>query len=171
MEQAQAQDRLVKEGPRKEDIDQARVSNQQAKATLLNAETRLGYATVCSPLTGWVLSKNTEPGEYVAPGTPVVTVADIENIWLRAYVDESELGTRNITLGSPAEITTDAYPGKVYPGRVSFISQEQEFTPKTVQIENRPAGEVCLSDQDRRQKSGFSELKPGMPADAKLMKP
>ena len=133
MEQAQAQYRLVKEGPRKEDIDQARAKVEQAKAALQSAETKLGYATVVSPLTGVVLSKNIEPGEYVAPGTPVVTVADIENLWLRAYVDERDLGKRNIALGTEAEITTDAYPGKVYKGRVSFISSEQEFTPKSVQ--------------------------------------
>ena len=133
MEQAQAQYRLVKEGPRKEDIDQGRAKVEQAKAALQSAETKLGYATVTSPLTGVVLSKNTEPGEYVAAGTPIVTVADIENVWLRAYVDERDLGKRNIVLGTEAEITTDAYPGKVYKGRVSFISSEQEFTPKSVQ--------------------------------------
>ena len=92
MEQAEAQYRLVKEGPRKEDIDQARAKVEQAKATLQSAETKLGYATVTSPLTGVVLSKNIEPGEYVAAGTPVVTVADIENLWLRAYVDETRSG-------------------------------------------------------------------------------
>ena len=92
MEQAQAQYRLVKEGPRKEDIDQARAKVEQAKAALQAAETKLGYATVTLPLTGVVLSKNIEPGEYVAAGTPVVTVADIENLWLRAYVDERDLG-------------------------------------------------------------------------------
>ena len=94
MEQAQAQYRLVKEGPRKEDIDQARAKLEQAKAALQAAETKLGYATVISPLTGVVLSKNVEPGEYVAAGTPVVTVADIENVWLRAYVDETRPGQR-----------------------------------------------------------------------------
>jgi len=166
MEQAQAQYRLVKEGPRKEDIDQARARVEQAKATLLSTETKLSYATVASPLTGVVLSKNTEPGEYVAPGTPVVTVADIENIWLRAYVDERDLGKRNVALGTPAEITTDAYPGKVYQGRVSFISQEQEFTPKTVQTNHERVKFVYRIKID--VKNPDRELKPGMPADARL---
>jgi HlyD family secretion protein len=168
MEQAQAQYRLVKEGPRKEDIDQARAKVEQAKASLLSAETKLGYATVTSPLTGVVLSKNTEPGEYVAPGTPVVTVADIENIWLRAYVDESDLGKRNIALGTEAEITTDAKPGKVYPGHVSFISSEQEFTPKSVQTNHERVKFVYRIKID--VKNPDHELKPGMPADAKIGK-
>ncbi len=168
MEQAQAQYRLVKEGPRKEDIDQARAKVEQAKATLLSAETKLGYATVTSPLTGVVLSKNTEPGEYVAPGTPVVTVADIENPWLRAYVDERDLGKRNLVLGTEAEITTDAYPGKVYKGRVSFISSEQEFTPKSVQTNRERVKFVYRIKIDA--KNPDKELKPGMPADARLVR-
>ena len=166
MEQAQAQYRLVKEGPRKEVIDQARAKVEQAKAALQSAETKLSYATVTSPLTGVVLSKNTEPGEYVAAGTPVVTVADIENLWLRAYVDETDLGKRNITLGTEAEITTDAYPGKVYKGRVSFISSEQEFTPKSVQTNRERVKFVYRIKID--VKNPDRELKPGMPADARL---
>lgn len=168
MEQAQAQYRLVKEGPRIEDIDQARAKVEQAKASLQAAETKLGYATVTSPLTGVVLSKDTEPGEYVAPGTPVVTVADIENLWLRAYVDERDLGKRNIALGTAAEITTDAYPGKVYQGHVSFISSEQEFTPKSVETNRERVKFVYRIKID--VKNPDKELKPGMPADARIGK-
>ncbi|MEI8373710.1 MAG: efflux RND transporter periplasmic adaptor subunit [Planctomycetota bacterium] len=168
MEQAQAQYRLIKDGPRKEVIHQALAKVQQAKAAVQAAETRLGYATVNSPLTGVVLSKNIEPGEYVAPGTPVVTVADIENVWLRAYIDERDLGKRNIALGTEAEITTDAYPGKVYQGRVSFISSEQEFTPKAVQTNRERVKFVYRIKIDL--KNPDKELKPGMPADARIGK-
>ena len=166
MEQAEAQYRLVKEGPRKEVIDQARAKLDQAKAGLQSAEVKLGYAKVTSPLTGVVLSKNIEPGEYVAAGTPVVTVADIVNIWLRAYVDETDLGKPAVAQGAEAEITTDAFPGKVYKGQVSFISSEQEFTPKTVQTNRERVKfvyriKINLTNSNR-------ELKPGMPADARL---
>jgi HlyD family secretion protein len=169
MEQARAQYRLVKEGPRKEVIDQARAKVAQAKAAVQAAETRLSYAVVMSPLTGVVLSKNTEQGEYVAPGTPVVTVADIENVWLRAYVDERDIGKQAIVLGSEAEITTDADPQKVYKGRVSFISSEQEFTPKSVQTSRERVKFVYRIKID--VKNPEKDLKPGMPADARIMKP
>ncbi len=167
MEQAKAQCRLVEEGPRKEEIEQARARVEQAKATLKSAATRLGYAKVTSPLTGVVLSKNIEPGEYVAAGTPVVTVADIKNLWLRAYVDETDLGKR-FALGSEAEITTDAYPGKVYPGHVSFISSEQEFTPKSVETNHERVKFVYRIKIDVTNQDG--KLKPGMPADARIGK-
>ena len=157
---------LIKQGPRKEDIAQGKAAMEQAKAALQAAEVKLSYATVVSPLTGVVLSKNVEPGEYVAPGTPVVTVADIKNVWLRAYVDERDIGKRTVAWNSPAEITTDAYPGKVYQGRVGFISSEQEFTPKTVQTERERVKFVYRVKiyVDNPNKN----LKPGMPADAKL---
>jgi HlyD family secretion protein len=165
-EQAAAQYRLIKEGPRSEEIDQARAKVQQARAALQASMTKLSYATVFSPLNGVCLSKNIEPGEFVAPGTPVVTVADIENIWLRAYVDEQDLGTGRVKWGQEAEITTDAIPGKVYQGRVSFISQEAEFTPKTVQTAKERVKLVYRIKID--VKNPDKELKPGMPADARI---
>ena len=108
-----------------------------------------------------MLSKNIEPGDYVAPGTRVVTVGDLINVWLRAYIDESDMG--RVKLGQTAWITTDAYPGKRLQGPVSFISQEAEFTPKRADPEG--AREVGLSDQNQHPEPR-EELNPGMPADA-----
>ena len=98
LREAEERLKLVREGPRKEQIEQGRAALaeanarvDQAAAALSLAETRLAYATIVSPLTGVVLSKNIEEGEYVAPGTPVITVADLVNVWLRAYVSETDL--------------------------------------------------------------------------------
>lgn len=164
---AEAQERfnLVREGPRKETIEQARARVEQAKASLALAETRLGYATLTSPLTGVVLSENVEPGEYVAPGTPVVTVGDLENVWLRAYVNETDLG--RVRVGQPVRVSTDTYPGKVYEGRVSFVAAEAEFTPKNVQTTKERVKLVYRIKVDIRNPN--MELKPGMPADADIL--
>ena len=162
--QAKAQYELVKIGPRKEHIDQGRARLEQAKAVLAMARTRLDYATLRSPMPGVVLSKNIEPGEYVNPGTPVITIGDLASVWLRAYVDARSVG--QIKLGQAAEVTTDT-PGKVYTGRVSFISQEAEFTPKTVQTEQERVKLVYRLKIDIPNPQG--ELKPGMPADARIV--
>ena len=69
-QRAQSQYELVKEGPRQETIEQAEAQVGQAKASLQLAQTRLSYATITSPLTGIVLSKNIEPGEYVRRARP-----------------------------------------------------------------------------------------------------
>jgi len=160
--QAKAQYDLVIAGPRKETIDQARARVKQAEAALQLAQTRLSYATLASPMSGVVMSKNIEPGEYVAPGTAVVTVGDLVNVWLRAYIPETDLG--RVKVGQKAKVTTDTYPGKVYEGRVSFIAQEAEFTPKNVQTEKERVKLVYRIKIDITNPE--MELKPGMPADA-----
>lgn len=164
---AQTQQRyaLVKEGPRQEDIEQARARLEQARQSLAVAETRLGYATLSSPMSGVVLSKSIELGEYVSAGTPIVTVADLENTWLRAYINETDLG--RVKLGQRARVTTDTYPGKSYEGHVSFISSQAEFTPKSVQTEKVRVKLVYRIKVDIKNPN--LELKPGMPADADIL--
>ena len=156
--------KLLKKGPRQEAIDQARARLEQAKQALLLAETRLGYAVIVSPLTGLVLSKNIEPGEYVAPGTPVVTVGDLEHPWLRAYINETDLG--RVKVGQRVTVTTDTYPDRKYEGEVTFISSQAEFTPKNVQTKKERVKlvyRIKIEIPNPRR-----ELKPGMPADAEI---
>jgi HlyD family secretion protein len=163
--QAKAQYDLVVAGPRKEDIDQARARLEQARAALKLAETQLSYATVYSPLTGVVLSKNIEPGEYVAPGTAVVTVGDLVNVWLRGYIDEADKG--RVKFGQTAWVTTDTYPGKKYKGHVSFIASEAEFTPKNVQTQKERVKLVYrVKIEVKNESNEYAVLLPGMPADA-----
>jgi HlyD family secretion protein len=164
LSQAKAQYDLVLAGPRQEDIEQGRARLEQARAALALAETQLGYATVYAPLTGVVLSKNIEPGEYVAPGTAVVTVGDLVNVWLRGYIQETDLG--RVRVGLRASVTTDTYPGKSYQGRVSFISSEAEFTPKNVQTPKERVKLMYRIKIDVTNPQPEMPLKPGMPADA-----
>jgi len=156
---------LLKKGPRREKIDAARARLEQARQRLAASETRLGDATLVAPLAGIVLSKNIEPGEYVAPGTPVVTVGDLEQPWLRAYIDETDLG--RVKVGQRVRVTTDTYPGKHYEGYISFIASQAEFTPKNVQTEKE---RVKLVYRIKVSIPNVNmELKPGMPADADIL--
>jgi HlyD family secretion protein len=155
----------VKRGPRRETIEQARARAEQARQARAVAETRLGYARLLSPMSGVVLSQNVEAGEYVNPGTPVVTVGDLQNVWLRAYINETDLA--RVKLGQRVRVTTDTFPGKVYEGRVSFISSQAEFTPKNVQTEKERVKLVYRVKVDIANPN--MELKPGMPADAEIL--
>ncbi len=155
---------LLQNGPRKETIDQARARVRQAEANLGALETRLSYAVLRSPIDGLALADHAEPGEQVAAGTPVVTVADLRKVWLRAFVDETDLG--RIRLGMPVDVTTDTFPGKVYPGRIAFIAQDAEFTPKSVQTEKERVKLVYRVKVDVANSA--LELKPGMPADGAI---
>ncbi|MCR4413903.1 MAG: efflux RND transporter periplasmic adaptor subunit [Thermoguttaceae bacterium] len=163
--QAKAQFDLAVAGPRRETIAQAAAKVAQAKAALELAETRLSYATIVAPFAGVVLSKNVEPGEYVAPGTPVVTLGDLSRPWLRAYIDAEDL--ERVKYGQEARVTTDGRPGKVYQGRVGFIASEAEFTPKNVQTEKERTKlvyriKIYVENPEL-------ELKRGMPADAEIV--
>jgi len=156
---------LVKKGPRKETIEQARARLRQAMEVLALAETRLGYATLASPLSGVVLSENVEPGEYVSPGTPVVTVGGLEAVWLRAYINETDLG--RVKVGQGVRVRVDTYPGKTYEGKISFIASQAEFTPKNVQTEKERVKLVYRLKVDIQNPK--MELKPGMPADGEII--
>lgn len=156
---------LLKKGPRKEKIEQARSRLEEAQERLKLSQTRLGYATLMSPFAGIVLSENAESGEYVMAGTPVVTIGDIDHPWVRAYINETDLG--RVKVGQSVRVTTDTYPGKIYEGKVSFIAPEAEFTPKQVQTERERVTlvfriKILITNPNM-------ELKPGMPADAEIL--
>jgi len=155
---------LVKEGPRKEDIEDAKAQVEQARASLKLAETQLNYTVLYSPLSGVVLVKSSEMGEVVNPGTSVLTLADLENVWLKAYIPEMDLS--KVKWGQEVIVTTDIRPKKEYKGKISFISSQAEFTPKSIQTEKERVTlvyriKVDIPNPDR-------ELKPGMPADGKI---
>jgi membrane fusion protein YbhG len=164
VDEAQERLKLAEEGPRQEDITRARARLDQVRQSLAIAKTRLDYATLVSPIFGTVLSENVEAGEYVVPGVPVVTVGDLVNTWLRAYVNETDLG--RIKLGQRVCVTTDTYPGKAYVGRLTFISSAAEFTPKNVQTAEERVKLVYRVKIDIPNPD--LELKPGMPADADI---
>ena len=149
-------------GPRQEDIDQGRARLEQAKAALKLAETQLSYATVYSPLTGVVLSKNIEPGEYVAPGTPVVTVGDLVNVWLRAYIEETDLG--RVKVGQKARVTTDTIPARRT--RAACRSSPRRPSSRRRTCRRRRSGSSWSIASRSTSTTPNMELKPGMPADA-----
>ena len=152
------------EGSRKEDIAIAHANLNEANANLGLSRVNLEYTILHAPNPGVITVRQAELGEVVAPGSPVVTLADLDHIWLRAYVAETDLG--RIHWGQEATVTTDTYPGKLYRGRISFISSDAEFTPKSVQTYQERVTLVYRIKIDIDNPN--HELKPGMPADAHI---
>jgi HlyD family secretion protein len=116
-------------------------------------------------MTGVVLVKSGEVGEVVNPGTSILTLADIESVWLKAYIPETDLS--RVKWGQEVIITTDLRPRKEYKGRISFISSQAEFTPKQIQTEKERVTLVYRIKVDIPNPE--RELKPGMPADGKIL--
>lgn len=164
LKQAEAEYALIKAGPRKESIDQAKAKVRVAAATVKQTQQQLTYTELLAPMDAVVLSSSAEAGEFLNPASPVLTLGRIDKPWLRAYIHEKDLG--RIQINQAVKVTTDSFPDKIYTGRVSYISSQAEFTPKTVQtFEERVKLmfriKVILSNPE-------NELKPGMPADGKI---
>jgi len=151
----------IREGTRKEQIAVSRATQRAAKQNLELSKVRRDYTVLQSPVTGVVTVRQAELGEFVSAGTPVVTVADLDHLWVRAYVSETDLG--RVYWGQTVTVRTDTYPGKSYRGTIAFISSEAEFTPKTVQTNKERVALVYRIKVDVENPN--RELKPGMPAD------
>jgi len=122
---------LLKKGSRKEDIAAAEAQLLSLKAGLKLARQHLKDANIYAPADGIIRNRILQPGEMASPQMPVLSLALIDPVWVRAYLPETSLG--KVPLGAKAEIHTDSYPEKSYPGWVGFISPTAEFTPKNVQ--------------------------------------
>ena len=122
---------LLQAGPRKEDIAEARAQLAAREAGLTLAREHLKNAELYAPAEGIIRNRILEPGDMVSPQTPVLTLAFIDPVWVRAYLPEPALG--QVALSAKALIHTDSYPDKPYEGWVGYISPSAEFTPKSVQ--------------------------------------
>ena len=162
LKMAQEEYSLIKAGPRTEEIDKAKARVQSAAANLKQAEQQLLYTKIHAPMAGVILSKSAEPGEYLNPALSVVTIGDIHHPWLRAYINEKNLG--KIQLGQTVNVHTDSFPDKTYKGKISFINNKAEFTPKTVQTFEERVKLMFRIKISLENPEG--ELKPGMPANA-----
>lgn len=159
--EAEERFRLVKEGARREEVEAARARLQAAERARDLARVNLEECVVRSPVDGFVLSKHAEAGEVLAAGAPVVTVSDLGRVYLRAFVEETDLG--KVRLGQRVRVSTDTFPEKTYEGTVSFVSEEAEFTPRTVETPKERTRLVFRVKVDIPNPSGA--LKPGMPAE------
>jgi len=147
-----------------ESVSVAQANIKNAQESLKLAQIILGYTTLYAPFSGVILVRNAELGEDMQPGTPVFTLADLDHVWLRAYVNETDIG--RVRFGQAALITADSYPGQKYLGRISMISENAEFTPKSVETHAERVTLVYRIRIDIENQS--HELKPGMPADATI---
>jgi HlyD family secretion protein len=108
----------IREGVRPEQIAVNRANLIAAKQNVEMAQVRLGFTVLKAPTSGVILVRQAELGEVVSAGTPVVTIADLDHLWVRVYLSETDLG--RIRLGQAATIHTDSFPDKHYAGRISF---------------------------------------------------
>lgn len=118
-------------GPRAEDIAEARAGVAVARAARDLAQIALDDTTLYAPSNGVIRNRIMEPGDMASPSAAVYTLALTTPLWVRAYVDEADLG--HIRLGLPASVSSDSFPGHDFKGWIGYISPTAEFTPKSVE--------------------------------------
>jgi len=147
-------------------LGQTRASVASAKANVQLYKDQLHDTTITAPIDGVVVNKTLEVGEWVQPGTPVVTVDDLSTIWARVDVQETDLAA--VHVGEPAQVMTTNNPPTTFSGRVMSIGQEGQFaTERDVQRGHQDIRTFYVKVQVL-QNGGY--LKPGMTAQVALSK-
>jgi len=161
---AKSRSSLVAAGNRPKTIAAQEMEVKLRAAVLAGSRTILADTVVASPLSGLVLSKNFEQGEYVNPGAPLATVGNLKDCWVKIYLSSTQLGL--IKVGQRARVKVDSFPERVFQGTIKEISQNAEFTPRQSITEKERANLVFAVKVQLANIEGV--LKPGMPADVVL---
>lgn len=135
---------------------------KQAEAQLAEQQGILERFAIKSPLDGVILTRAVERGEWVNAGVPLFTVVDLDQLYLKVYIPEPQIG--KVALGQEAQIYVDAYPDRAFQARVSKVAQQAEFTPKNVETREERVKLVFAVELRLKENPG-GVLKPGMPAD------
>lgn len=163
-EKFKAQYELIESGTRPEDKVEALAQVSELKAKLREMDAMLSEAVITAPEKCVVEVIGVRNGDILAPNAPAIRVLRAEDLWIKAYVSEIDLG--KIRLNQEVEVTCDAYPGKTFQGKITYIASISEFTPRNVQT----------LDERRHQVFGFKVrvddsqgvFKAGMAADVRI---
>ncbi len=148
---------------RRKDINNSHRMLEKARQALDSAKADLEDSRVYSPINGTVVSKVVEPGEVVAGGTPLVTVVDMDALFLRVFLTTNKVG--KVKVGNPVRIVPDSLNNESFEGYVYQVSSKSEFTPKNVETKDQRA-KLVFSVKIRIKDNKERKLKPGMPSEA-----
>ena len=160
----QAKSNLKKIEMTRKDIEAAQAQVQFARAVREQANIQTAYTKLHAPFDGVITSRNIEPGEVVSPSREVFNLANLSNVDLKIFVEETAIG--KVKPGQAVDVKIDTFPNRIFKGTVSFVSPEGEFTPKIIQTQKERVKLVYLVKVSIPNPS--YELKTGMPADAWL---
>jgi multidrug resistance efflux pump len=156
--------REAERGNRPEDIDAARAQLDADERQLAYLQRQRQETTVAAPADGVIESMDLRPGDLVGANQPVAKMLEPDQLWVRVYVPEPELG--RVRLGQPAMLKVDTFPKREFPGKVVEIRSQSEYTPRNVQTLDQRMDQVFGTKVaiDRAP-----ELRPGMAATVRLV--
>ncbi len=160
---------LLKAGTRSEEKDEARARLAEQRGRLQELEANVREAIVRAPCRAVVEVVSVRKGDLVQPNQPIVRILRAEDLWVKVYVPETELG--KVLIGQRALVSIDAFPGRMFEGTVYMISSESEFTPRNIQSIDERRHQVfgvrirVQQPEDPKQQI----FKSGMAAEVQLM--
>ncbi len=147
------------------DIAASQADAERARAALDEARANRADLQVIAPFTGTVATRTAEPGEVVTPGTPIVTMVNLGQVYLRAFVPGGDIG--RVRIGQPARVYLDSAPSTPIDARVIRIDPEASFTPENTYFREDRVKQVVGVKLLINGALGFA--KPGMPADGEIL--
>jgi len=148
-----------------DEIALAAAQARQAEAAVSLLETQLAQCRILAPAAGIIAVRAAEPGENVGPGATLFSLLDIKRPWLKVFLPLTQV--ERVSVGDRVRVTLDAFPGRSFPGRVTYIASEAEFTPRNFQTKEERIKQVFAVKILVLERTGL--LKSGMPADAVIL--
>ncbi len=147
-------------------LKSAKASLRQSEANLAYNRAKLADTTITSPISGTVVFKALEKGEMVTPGVAVLTIVDLDNLYVRVDIDETMID--NVALNSEAVIRTERIAGRVFKGKVTVIGRYAEFA--TQRDVTRGRQDIKTFRVKIAVKDSAGVLKPGMTVEVEIPK-
>lgn len=149
------------------DISVAQQDFQNAKATLAQNQANLNYLTINSPIIGNVITRSVEPGEVVAAGAPLLTIVNTNDLYLRGFIPEGDIG--KVRVGQQGLVYLDAFPKQPLQATVTRVDPKASFTPENTYFKKDRVTQVFGVELTLKNNQGLA--KPGMPADGRILVP
>ena len=147
------------------DIAAAQAEAERARAQLDEARANRQDLQVVAPFAGTVATRTAEPGEVVMAGTAIITLVNLGEVYLRAFVPEGQIG--RVRVGQPARVYLDSAPATPLEAAVIRIDPQASFTPENTYFREDRVKQVVGVKLRLRSGEGFA--KPGMPADGEIL--
>ncbi len=166
LDSAQAQLASYRSGATEQQLAAARSRVAEAQAALTGLRAQRAEMVLLSPIDGRILSVVPHPGEIVAPGATLLSIADLAELRLTVYIAENRLS--QLVLNQLVQVAVDAFPQRTFEGHVVYIADSAEYTPRNVATKEERVSTVYGVDVVLPNPEGL--LKPGMSAEARFLR-
>jgi HlyD family secretion protein len=146
------------------DIAVAQQDVANAKAQQAQIQANLNYLAIDSPMSGNVITRSVEPGEVVAAGAPLLTLVNLDHLYLRGFIPAGEIG--KVKIGQPAQVYLDTFPDRPLSATVTRVDPKASFTPENIYFKKDRVTQVFGVELTLKNPQGLA--KPGMPADGRI---